>query len=430
MGSRLLIDSLGKAEIENPILFSGKNRCVTERILYNPTLAGLSSLKDGEEPESFEIASPSEKIYFAPARTKAAIVTCGGLCPGINSVIRALVMQLWYRYEVRNIVGIRYGYQGFKLDSEVPMITLDPEKVGDIHEQGGSILGSSRGSPSSAEIVDSLVRANINQLYVIGGDGTIRGANGIYKEVTKRGLKISVVGVPKTIDNDIPYVFRSFGFETAVAIATKAAYSGHIEAKGIAKGIGLVKLMGRNSGYIAANTALALGHVNFCLIPEVDFSLEGEGGLLSLLEKRFEKSDHTLIVVAEGAGQKYFDEKELDYDASGNRKLGDIGTLLKKRIQSHLRDKGIPSAVKYIDPSYLIRSAPANPADNLLCANLAQNAVHGAMAGKTGMLVGLWHGELTFVPFSALEGKEQRIQPEGDLWFKVLEMTGQPSNIG
>ena len=424
---RFHIDSLGEAKLENPIPFPPEHRFETQRLLFRPT---IEEAKAKKHPESFEIAAPSEKIFFSPQRSKAAIVTCGGLCPGINSVIRALVMQLWYRYQVKNIVGVRYGYQGFRLDAPDPFLVLDPQSVVNIHEQGGSYLGSSRGSPAASEIVDTLESANINMLYIIGGDGTIRGALDVYRQVQKRKLKIAVVAIPKTIDNDIPFVYRSFGFETAVALATNAAYSGHVEAKGIAKGVGLVKLMGRNSGYIAANATLALGHANFCLIPEVDFSLEGENGLLRLLEKRFEVSDHALIIVAEGAGQKYFQGKNLEFDASGNRKLGDIGVFLKEKINTHLRKKGIASAVKYIDPSYLIRSSRANPADNLLCANLAQSAVHGAMAGKTGLLVGVWHGEMTYVPLAALEKETQSIHPQGDLWFKVLEMTGQPARIG
>ena len=281
------------------------------------------------------------------------------------------------------------------------------------------------------EIVDSLQRSNINILFVIGGDGTMRGAQAIAQEITQRNLQISIVGIPKTIDNDIPFVKRSFGFETAVSIAAQAALSGHNEAQGTPNGIGLVRLMGRNSGYIAANTTLATGHANFCLIPEVDFSIEGESGLLKLIHGRMKaRRNHTLIIVAEGAGQKYFKKEDLPRDASGNLKHGDIGLFLKENITTYFQEQGIPTSVKYIDPSYLIRSAPANPADNLLCASLAKNAVHAAMAGRTAMLIGFWHGKMTHVPLSALEGESQKILPNGDLWFNVLETTGQPAKIG
>lgn len=430
---RFAVPTLGPSELTNPISNTGHSRFVTakDRLLSDPSLALFEKAKkDGFTPESFEIAGPSEKIYFSPARTKAAIVTCGGLCPGINAVIRALVMQLWYRYGVKNIVGVRYGYQGLGNDSSDGFWELDPTKVMNIHQTGGSFLGSSRGSPPVAEIVDTLQRTNINILFVIGGDGTMRGASALTEEVKRRHLSVAIVAIPKTIDNDIPFVRRSFGFETAVAAAAHAAYCGHNEAKGAPLGIGLVKLMGRHSGYIAANVALATGHANYCLIPEVDFSLEGPTGLLAELEKRMAVTDHTLIVVAEGAGQKYFQDQDLGTDPSGNPKLADVGVFLKDEIKKHFHQLGQRVSVKYIDPSYMIRSLPANPADNLFCANLAQNAVHAAMAGKTGIMVGYWHGRMTYVPLTAIKGQVQKINPDGDLWFNVLEMTGQPAVIG
>ena len=430
---RFNVETLGPATIDSPITIMPSSKFVSQqsRLLHKPFLAEVERCqKESKQPESFEIAGPSKKIYFSPPTTKAMIVTCGGLCPGINSVIRGLVMQLWYQYQVKNIVGVPYGYGGLAAKSKESFIPLNPDLVMNIHEQGGSFLGSSRGTPPTSEIVDSLQKSNANLLFVIGGDGTMKGALAISKEIKKRGLKISIVGIPKTIDNDIPFVRRSFGFETAVSIACQAAHSGHNEAKGTPNGIGLVKLMGRHSGYIAANTALATGHANFCLIPEVDFSLEGSEGLLAQLEERIKDSDHTLIIVAEGAGQKYFADGPGATDASGNKKLGDIGQYMKRRIVDHFKEKNITTSVKYIDPSYLIRSAAANPADNLFCANFAQNAVHGAMSGKTAFMVGYWHGKMTYVPLEAINGKNQQIDQSGHLWFNVLQMTGQPQTIG
>lgn len=428
-----VVNSLGNATIDNPIQLMEGASYVSEnqKFLYNPFV-------DIEDPDRlcdrsilFELAGPRSKIYFNPAKTKVAVVTCGGLCPGLNSVIRSLVMGLWYRYGVKNIVGIPYGYNGLGATSAYDFIELNPQKVNDIHLQGGTIIGSSRGTPPVSDIVDTLEKYNINILFTIGGDGTLRGAQEIFEEISSRNLKIAIVGIPKTIDNDIPYVKRSFGFETSVSVASSIIITAHEEARSAQRGVGIVKLMGRYSGYIAANTTLATGHVNFCLIPEIPFSLEGDGGLLKLLEKRLEKTDHALIVVAEGAGQHFFTGKTFGTDASGNKKLGDIGVYLKDQILNYFNNLvKKPVNVRYIDPSYVIRSTPANPHDNLFCSQLARNAVHAAMAGKTGLFIGYWHGVMTHVPCKAICGKKQQINPKGKLWFDVLETTGQPINIG
>jgi len=402
----------------------------TERLFVDPHVESVRRIfAAGDEPPSFEVAGPRARIFFDPAKVRVAIVTCGGLSPGINDVIRALVLQLWYRYGVRHLFGVRYGYQG--LDAEQPSIEgLRPEDVGNIHEQGGTILGTSRGTPPTEELVDTLAAWRIDILFTIGGDGTMRGAHALCQEIRRRKLEIAVVGLPKTIDNDIPYVRRSFGFETAVMLASQALRSAHTEASSIRCGIGLVKLMGRHSGYIAANATLATGHTNFCLIPEVPFRLEGSDGLLGLLERRLQDRHHALIVIAEGAGQDYFRNADLGRDASGNRQLGDVGPYLKNRLVRHFAGLEMTVGLKYIDPSYLIRSAPANPSDSLFCARLAHNAVHAAMAGKTGMLIGYWHGRMTHVPFEALENRTKTIDPQGELWRNVLGTTGQPARIG
>jgi 6-phosphofructokinase 1 len=430
-GDRFAIESLGEALIPSPLERADEMSFVRddERLAVSPLLRTLAGQFDrGQIPEGFELAGPRSRIYFNPPKTRAAIVTCGGLCPGINAVIRGIVLQLWYRYNCRQVLGIRYGYGGLSLDSEPP-IELDPDFVSQIHQSGGTILGSSRGAPPVAEMVDFLVKHRIDMLFAIGGDGTMRGAQAIWQEVARRGLKVAIVSVPKTIDNDIPFVRRSFGFETAVGVATHAIHSAHTEATGAPYGIGLVKLMGRHAGYIAATACLATGHANFCLIPEVPFSLEGSGGLLEQVENRIMLRRHAVIVVAEGAGQNFLDQENKERDASGNVKLGDIGTYIKDRLNGHFAAKNMPVTLKYIDPSYLIRSAPANPNDQLHCARLAQNAVHAAMAGKTGLLIGYWHGRMTHVPTSALTGVKQRINPQGELWFSVLETTGQPPSL-
>ncbi len=426
------IEKLGKPEIDNPIELPKNRGFVSdeERIAYNPHVAQLErSIEQGQKVASFEVTGPRQKIFFDPQKVKAAIVSCGGLCPGINSVIRALVMQLWHRYGCYNIYGVPYGYQGLAKDSSTPLIPLIPENLTNIHETGGSFLGSSRGTPGAESIVDTLQASGINVLFTIGGDGTMRGALAISEEAKKRNLKISVIGIPKTIDNDIPFVRRSFGFETAVSHACQSIRAAHTEAIGYENCIGLVRLMGRHSGYIAATATLATGHVNFCLVPEVPFSLEGDSGLFKLLEKRLKMRKHAVVVVAEGAGQDFFAETG-ETDPSGNKKLGNIGNFLKEKITAHFNGINTPISIKYIDPTYIVRAAPANPADQLICSRFAQSAVHAAMSGRTAMLVGYWHGRMTHVPLGALDGRRQSISPTGDLWFNILETTGQPIEMG
>ncbi|RME25229.1 MAG: ATP-dependent 6-phosphofructokinase [Deltaproteobacteria bacterium] len=434
----LSIERLGPAKIRSPLKLSthlGDKVCNfvpdEAKILYDISLDGCRTCSGGDNgslPLAFEKAGPREFLYFDPSKVRVGVVTCGGLCPGINNVLRALVMELSYHYHVRHIYGFRYGYAGLVPDYGYDVVDLTPDLVRDIHHDGGSFLGSSRGHQDAGVMVDTLDRMGIGILFTIGGDGTHRGALAIHDEITKRGLKIAVVGIPKTIDNDILLVEKTFGFETAFSIAIEAIRAAHVEASGAPNGVGLVRLMGRHSGYIAANAALAEPDVNCVLVPEVPFVIDGERGLVNWLIKRLEKRGHAVIVVAEGAGQEYVERDERD--ASGNKKLGDIGLFLKERLASELKAAGIPHSLKYIDPSYIIRSAPANPNDSLFCATLAQNAVHAAMSGRTGMLVGLWHNKFTHVPIrEAIKGRKL-IDPEGDLWRSVLEATGQPAQWG
>ena len=433
MNHKFKIQELGAQTLQNHLDICSKRFVKNDKkVALHPYLYQQKHQQEQwsmEDHSGFEVAGPREKIYFDPRKVRVAIVSCGGLCPGINAVIRALVMHLSYRYKVKDIFGIKYGYQGLSQNGDHSFVRLHPESLVDLHETGGSFLGSSRGAPSAQEMLTSLADQKINILFTIGGDGTMRGARAISQASQQMGYHLSVIGVPKTIDNDIPYVKQSFGFDTAVSIAHQAIQSAHLEAEGYQNGIGMVKLMGRQSGYIAASATLAAGHVNFCLVPEVPFELEGKNGLFTLLEQRLKSRKHALIVVAEGAGQHFFKNIDLGRDASGNPKLANIGLYLKDRISEYFKSKHQSISMKYIDPSYLIRSAPANPSDQLFCARLAQNAVHAAMAGKTEMLIGYWHGSMTHVPLSALDDYRQAINPDGNLWFNVLETTGQPNSF-
>ncbi len=426
------IPSLGTPTIPSPLnrVRSGINCGFIsdeQRVMFDWSFEKiLSAMETDAGPITLERAGAREFIYFEPAQTCVAIVTCGGLCPGLNDVIRSIVLTLNYGYGVTNILGIPYGYEGLIPRFGHKPIPLTPKMVSEIHLLGGSILGSSRGHQSPEEMVAFLVKNNINILFVIGGDGTLKGGNCIAEEVAKCGHNISVIGIPKTIDNDIEYLDKSFGFETAFAQAVNSVRCAHAEAKGYPNGIGLVKLMGRDSGFIAAFTALADSSVNYVLIPEVPFQLIGPNGLLNHIQTRLTQRDHAVIVVAEGAGQDLMADQNLGKDASGNTKLGDIGTFLKQQIEAHFKAQKIPLSLKYIDPSYTIRSVPASPQDAIYCLRLAQHAVHAGMAGKTKMVVGRWHQHFVNLPIQVVTLRRRKVNPHGDLWISVLEATGQP----
>jgi len=380
---------------------------------------------DGRAP-AFEPAGARAMNFFDPQTLTCGIVTCGGLCPGLNDVIRSIVLTLRYGYGCDRVLGFRYGYEGLSFSAPYPPLTLSPETVEDIHEQGGTLLGSSRGPQDVSYMVDVLERRGVGILFAVGGDGTLRGASAIAREILRRRLPIAVIGIPKTIDNDLEWIVMSFGFSTAVEEARKAILGAHCEARGALNGIGLVKLMGRQSGFIAAHATLSCGDVNFCLIPEVPLVLEGEHGFLRALERRLDARQHAVIVVAEGTAQDILqDAANQERDASGNLRLKDVGIFLREKIQRYLADRGKPFALKYIDPSYTIRSLPANAMDSQYCLMLGQNAVHAGMAGRTDMMVGFWSQQFTHVPIALAVEKRRTIDPHGPLWHSVLEATGQ-----
>ena len=374
----------------------------------------------------FELAGAREKLFFHPPETRAGIVTCGGLCPGLNDVIRSLFYEMHHAYGANEVLGFRWGYQGLDPERTSEPLVLTPEIVRGIHLQAGTILGTSRGPVDTARAVDNLIRRRINILFTIGGDGTQRGAKALFEEAQKRGHALSVVGIPKTIDSDIPFVARSFGFLTAVEEAAKVLQRAHTEAHSVQNGISLVKLMGRHAGFLTAEATMASQDVNFTLIPEVPFQLEGECGFLAALERRILDRGHAVIAVAEGAGQELLGSTGNDRDASGNVRLKDIGLFLHQKIEEWFKARKIPFVMRYFDPSYFVRSSPANAEDSVLCDLFARNAVHAAMAGKTGLVIGLLHDCFIHVPIDLLATQQKRLNPNGPVWSAVLAATGQP----
>ena len=432
MKNKFKIETLGEVKVQSPVALStveNDNRAnyilESERLIFDIR----KDLRKGTvieqlEDISVEIAGPREKIYFEPSKVKAAILTCGGLSPGLNNVIRAVVKTLSIEYGVHNIYGIRNGFHGLLPEYALEPIDLDVDNVDDIHNMGGTILGSSRGGGErTEEIVDSIERMNLSIVFIIGGDGTQKGSSAIAREIKKRKLKVAIVGIPKTIDNDLQYVDTTFGFETAVEQAVKAIKSAHVESLAAENGVGLVKLMGRHSGFIAAHATLATNDVNIILIPEVPFKFEA---VVEYLIKRLERKDHAVVVVAEGAGQELLSEIE-GTDASGNKKMADIGVFLRDKLGQALSERNINHKMIYIDPSYMVRSVPANPYDALLCTRLGRNAVHGAMSGKTDMLISLLHSEFVYLPISLVTESRKVINTDDSLWLDVVLSAAQPA---
>jgi len=419
------IENLGDCRFPSPMR-AGRFVAAGERLMYHSRFEDIKPcLAAGEEPPSLELAGPRQRIFFDPAAIACGIVTCGGLCPGINDVIRAVVLSLNHHYGVRKIYGFRYGYEGLVKRLGNAPLDLTPASVSQISEMGGTILASSRGPQDPAEMMDYLEELGIGILFAIGGDGTLKGAAAIAAEARRRGLPLSVIGIPKTIDNDISFVQKTFGFETAVAEAHRAIYAAHTEACGARNGIGLVKLMGRDSGFIAAFASLIDSQVNFCLVPEVPFTLDG---FLRCLDERLTNCGHAVIALAEGAGQELL-AATAERDASGNVKYGDVGTFLRDAIKEYFKQCGKECNLKYIDPSYIIRSQPANPHDSALCLLLGHNAVHAGMSGRTNMVVGFWNHQFTHVPINLATSARKKIDPDGWLWSSVRASTGQPREM-
>jgi 6-phosphofructokinase 1 len=430
----LAIDIVGRCLLPSPVATHLGERGVhfvgaADKVLLDNSLSGLRGANaDLAALPAFELAGPRDKIFFDPRTVRCGIVTCGGLAPGLNNVVRGIVLELWAGYGVRQIFGFRFGYEGMIARFGHQPMMLTPESVAHIHHEGGTVLGTSRGSQEPAELVDNLEANGISILFVIGGDGSMNGAIRVCAEIRQRGLRIGVVGVPKTIDNDVPFIDRSFGFVSAYSAAVDVIRSARIEAMAAADGIGLVKLMGRHSGFLACQAALASTEADLVLIPEVPIVFEGDSGVFACIERVLARKGYAVIVAAEGAAQELIaDQAPGDTkDKSGNTKLKDVGIFLRDRIIAHFRERGRQATVKYIDPSYAIRSIPACPSDSVYCWDMARNAVHAAMAGNTAMLIGRWHGRFVHVPMALAVRGSRHVDVEGDLWMSVIEATGQP----
>jgi 6-phosphofructokinase 1 len=416
------IRTLGPARFPSPLASP-----VSDGVCVPETIVRVDG--DIEPCTTWEVAGPRERLYFDPPALRAAVVTCGGLCPGLNNVLRSLFLHLHHLYGARQLLGVRYGFAGLDPDTDHPPIVLTQQSVGRIHRMGGTVLGTSRGPVAPERMLATLRRLEVGALFCVGGDGTMRGAHELSDAARAAGYPLAVVGIPKTIDNDIRHVARSFGFRTAVEAAREVLDSAHNEATSTRNGVSIVRLMGREAGFLAAETALASQDANFVLVPEVPFELDGPRGFLAALVKRLSVAGHALIVVAEGAGQEHVGHGRVQTDQSGNRVLGDVGKFLKERIDAHLKGLGLKFALRYLDPSYSIRSRPANCEDAILCDQLARRAADAALAGKTDLVVASCHDVFVHLPLESVTGAKRNLDPDGEPWRSVLASTGQPARF-
>ncbi|QDZ21274.1 ATP-dependent 6-phosphofructokinase [Chloropicon primus] len=394
---------------------------------------GGASIYDAQEEICVPIsawayrAGARKEVWFNPKTVRAAIVTCGGLCPGLNDVVRGIVQTL-YQYGVKegNILGIKFGFRGFYSYENQP-ISLTMREVDGIQRKGGTLLGTSRGGADMDKICDSIQERGVNMVFVIGGNGGNAGASALSSKCTERDYPCAVIGVPKSIDNDILVIDKTFGFDTACQEGVKAINAAYVEASSAFRGVGLVKLMGRQSGFIALNSSLASGEVDVCLIPETKFDLHGERGLLKHIERTLEAKSHCVVVVAEGAYQDEISNIS-EKDASGNPILTCVGTHLREEIKKYFSGGERKKVdLKYIDPTYMIRAVETNTSDKIYCYVLAQGAVHAAFAGFTGITVGMVNTHTAYFPIDLIVSSARRVDTRGKTWQRLLSATMQPS---
>ncbi|KAJ8772384.1 hypothetical protein K2173_027561 [Erythroxylum novogranatense] len=350
--------------VPNPLKNSQAYAVVKYETFVRPEVAVAQNIV----PEvHFRRAGPREKVGLFQARGSACLCShLWGLCPGINTVIQEIVCGLNYMYGVDDILGIEFYSRN--------TLNLTPKVVNDIHKRGGTFIRTSRGGHDTHKIVDNIQDRGINQVYIIGGDGTQKGAARIHEEVERRCLQVAVAGIPKTIDNDIAVSF---------AIVLISILSG------------------------------------------------GFRWAFEYIEERIKENGHMVIVIAEGAGQEYVSQSmgavdERDRDASGNRLLLDVGLWLSEKIKDHFTNIHKTINMKYIDPTYMIRAIPSNASDNIYCTLLAHSAVHGAMAGYTGFTVGQVNSRHAYIPIARVT-ETNTVKLTDRTWARVLASTNQPT---
>ena len=427
----LAIARLGERTIDTPLrdLLGGREESVhyvteTDRVLLDDTLGVAKRRSAGTPAElpAFNPGGPREKLYFEPSTVTAAIVTCGGLCPGLNNVVRALVLQLANAYGVKSILGFRNGYSGLT-DTSAPL-ALTPELVRDIHNRGGTILGTSRGGQEPAAMVDTLARHRVDMLFVIGGDGSLRGAQKIAAKpppatAARRGGHPEDHRQRHSVDR--PELRLPDRVRPRRRVDPRRAHRGRVHRR--RRGTGQADGPAQRLHRLLCDTRQPRSRLRpdpRSLLPARQLpALPAQARRSAGARSRGRRRGRRAGAVPRSA----------ETDASGNARLGDIGALLRERVTAHFAQHGTPLSLRYVDPGYAIRSVPANAFDAVYCARLAQAAVHAGMAGFTSMVVARWHGRFIHLPIALATATRNQVDPHGDLWMSVLEATGQPKHL-
>jgi len=331
---------------------------------------------------------------------RIGVLTGGGDCPGLNAVIRAIVRTSSHDLG-HEIVGFRDGWRG-PLDGASEALTLDSTRG--ILPRGGTILGSSRTNPFRSDdgperVQRTLSEQQIDGLIVIGGEDTL----GVANRLSERG--VPVVGVPKTIDNDLGGTDMTFGFDTAVQVATDALDRLHTTAESHNRTI-VVEVMGRHAGWIALHAGLA-GGADGILIPEQPFGLEE---VVEVVERRHRHGRYfSLIVVAEGAVPR---EGEMatagaDTDQFGHARLGGIGLQLERALEQRTGYE-----TRAIVLGHLQRGGTPTAFDRVLATRLGHAAVLGADAGRWGTMSALRSTHIELVDLGESVRELRRVRPE------------------
>jgi len=330
---------------------------------------------------------------------KIGLLTGGGDCAGLNAVIRAAVKRAEeYGWEV---VGIRYGWSGL---IEPDFITLSFKNISNIYKLGGTILKTTRTNPfkytdGPEKVIRNAKKLGLDGLIAIGGDDTLGAATKLYK----MGLK--VVGVPKTMDNDLSVTDYTFGFDSAVNEAMHAL-DNLLQTGESHDRVMIAEVMGRHTGWVAAHAGMAAG-ANLILVPEEPFDIED---VVSFIKKRREKGDKaTLIVVSEGAILKNVPKafaKDGKVDDFGHVKLGGIGQFLAEELE-----KRIGGEIRATSLGHTIRGGPPSAFDRVLSSRFGLAAVDLIKENKFGMMVALRGTQIVSVNIEESVSKIKTLDP-------------------
>ncbi len=336
---------------------------------------------------------------------RVGVLTGGGDCPGLNAVIRAIVRTGSYDHNCE-FVGFRDGWRG---PLEPDTQRLDVAAVRGILPRGGTILGSSRTNPlSEAATVDgksglerikeNLANLGVDALIAIGGEDTL----GVAGKLCENGVK--VVGVPKTIDNDLSATDYTFGFDTAVNIAMEAIDRLHTTAESHHRAL-IVEVMGRNAGWIALHAGVA-GGANVILIPEQPFDIKD---VCNYVEKRFETKYAPIVVVAEGAHPKAIGTSVIDdeRDAFGHTRYGGVGQLLAEEIERRTGKEARAAVLGHIQ-----RGGTPTAFDRVLATRFGVHAIRAVADGAFGQMVALRGTDIVRVPIAEAIRELKLVPPE------------------